>query len=144
MNILTRTLLAATLVALPVATVTAQDHKGKPAEHAQDKEKDKKNDGFAVIQVGETMKAIAQTEVDNQKKTAKEAFQKEMDAWKAAKKAAEDKKEKFDKPEPKEHEVKVLKGGFKTMDEANAFIANAEKEKKGKPEEHGKPAGKGK
>jgi hypothetical protein len=57
-----------------------------------------------------------------------------MDAWKAAKKAAEDKKEKFSTPEPKAPVLNVVKGGFKTEAEATTFITNAEKEKAKKDE----------
>lgn len=133
-------LFAATFAALPLTTATAQGHgDAKPAPAPQEAEKGKKNDGFAVIQVGEEMKVVAQAEIDNTKKQIQDEHQKALDAWKAAKKAADDKKEKFDKPEPKPTAFHVVKGGFKSQEEANTFLT-AEKEKaKGKGKEKDKP-----
>lgn len=146
MKYLPSILFAATFAALPITSATAQGHgDGKPAPAAQG-DKDKKAEGFAVIQVGDEMKVVAQAEVDTTKKHIQDEFQKSLDAWKAAKKAAEDKKEKFDKPEPKPTAFHVVKGGFKTQEEANTFLT-AEKDKakgKDKPKEGGdKPKGHG-
>ena len=141
MNLITRILCATTLVALPVSLV-AQEKGGKPAaEHKQDPKADpKKPEGFSVVTVGDAMKCVATADVDTMKKSSQDEFTKAMDSWKAAKKAAEDKKEKFEKPQPKETVINVVKGGFKTMDEGTAFITaeKAKKDEKAKGEPHGK------
>jgi hypothetical protein len=135
MNIITRVLFAATLVALPVSLVTAQEKGGKPADPKAEKQEPKKAPEFSVVQVGDKMQAVDTSKVDSMKKEHQDKFTKDMDAWKAAKKAAEDKKEKFSTPEPKATVINVVKGGFKTEAEASKFITDAEKEKAGKKDE---------
>jgi hypothetical protein len=136
MTMFPRILFAATLAALPIAPAAAQDpHGGKPATQ----EPAKKPDGFAVVKVGEDLKVVAQGEIDNVKKQIQDEHAKAMDEWKAMKKAADAKKEKFDKPEPKPTAFQVVKGGFKSQDEANTFMTAEKAKEKEKGKDKDKP-----
>jgi len=149
---LTRLLLGAACAILPVLVLPAQDAKPPAKADAPQGEK-AKDPTFVVAMVGADMKAMAATEVDAKKKALADEFKKAHEAWQADKKAAEAKKAKFDAKEPVQTAFEIKKDGLKTMDEANAWIKEAQAKAKGdskgktddKPKgKDDKPKGKGK
>ena len=147
---LQRLLLGAACAILPVVVLPAQDAKPPAKADAAQGEK-AKDPTFVVAMVGTDMKAMAATEVDATKKKLADDFKKAHEAWVADKKAAEAKKAKFDTKEPVQTAFEIKKDGFKSADEANAWIkaeAAKAKDSKGKDDKpkgkDDKPKGKGK
>jgi hypothetical protein len=94
----------------------------QPRSNSGKKVAQPKPETFIVIQTGSEFEVIKSTEFPARLKTAKEKYQQEQKAYKAAEKEAKSKKEKFDMPKP----VQVLPkrvgpGSFKTKTDAEAY-----------------------
>jgi ribosomal protein L14E/L6E/L27E len=85
-----------------------------------------KAEQYAVIQIGEDVKAVPKSRVNEEKKRIADQYKQDKKAYDEAYKAAIKNKEKPDMPKPdkKAYTVKVLKTSMKTEQDANAWIEN--------------------
>jgi hypothetical protein len=85
-----------------------------------------KAEQYAVIQIGEDVKAVPKSRVNEEKKRIADQYKQDKKAYDEAYKAAIKNKEKPDmaKPDKKTYVVKVLKSSMKTEQDANTWIEN--------------------
>jgi hypothetical protein len=141
MSIIPRCILVSACVFAVFSTpVTAQAKPaGAGAPPAAQGEKDKKAPTFAVVQVGDELKVMAESGIEKLKKDEQASFDKANADFAKAKKDAEAAGKKFDGKAPKMKTVEVKKGGFPTEAAANAYKTDLQKPKE-KPKEAPKDA----
>ena len=135
---LLRVLPIALCLMIPVARISAQEGKtDKPAKPAADATHKAEDTMYAVVKVGNDMKAVKASEVAAMKTKANTEHEKAMKDYEAAKKQAEADKKPFTEKAPMAQEITVVKQDFKTMGEAEAYV---KKEKEAKTKDAAPPA----
>jgi FKBP-type peptidyl-prolyl cis-trans isomerase len=91
---------------------------------------EQKKPTFAVIAIGEELKVMNETAVDQLKKDKQASYEKALAAHNKAKKEAEDAGKPFNEKPPVREVVEVKKGGFATEALAKAHLEELMKAKK--------------
>ncbi len=88
------------------------------------------NEPYAVIQIGEDIKVVANSEKINLTKKADEDYKSDLKRYNDAKKdKSNHDANTLKKPDKKDYTVKVLKAGFKTQEDAQKFADDKIKER---------------
>ena len=93
-----------------------------------------KSEPYAVVQIGDEIKVIRKSEVNEEKKRIAEEYKQKMKTYEEAKKEATKNKEKLEEPKPdkRDYTMRVLKSSCKTEQEANDYCEKRKQEEESK------------